>query len=72
MTCQMREEYAFEFFFEDWRYAISHNISAYFYTFFSFAKKTKTKSLGKTVLKVWSHILGKKAVLVHEISLKKV
>ena len=32
----------------------------------SFAKKTKTKSSGKTILKMWSQILDKMAVLVHD------
>ena len=34
-------------------------------------KENKKNSSGKTVLKMWSRILGQMAVLVQEISLKK-
>ena len=68
----MREEYVFKDFFfligpEGGKYyKISHTICLLSLTFFSSARKTK-----KIVLKIRSQILGKTAVLVHEISLKE-
>ena len=38
---------------------------------FELGVQNKNNSLGKTVLKMWSQICGKIAMLVHKITLKK-
>ena len=51
---------------KQWRYSISHTIYACFQTVLSFEYDTKKNSF-----KMWSHICGKIAMLVHEVTLKK-
>ena len=53
------------------RYALCDAIYTRFYASSSLEQKTKKTNFGKTALKIWSQICGKKHLCVHKTTLQK-